>query len=111
MDKKSVRGIDDISGDEFFIEFIKFFGPERAMALMGWCLSFTFIGVYDPPKIRRQFEQKGLTKSALYRALADLRRFGEHLEAQNYTPVSLKSICLRVAALPEFSKPVPLVGS
>lgn len=110
MDNKPVKEIDDIPADEFFIEMVKFFGPERAMALMGWCLSFALIGVYDPPKIRKEFEQKGLTKSAMYRALADMRRFGEHMEQQNYTAVTLKSICLRVASLSESSKSVPLVG-
>jgi hypothetical protein len=110
MDRKPVKDIDDIPADEFFIELIKFFGPERAMALMGWSISLALLGVYDPPKIRKELEQKGLTKSSMYRALADFRRFGEHLEQQNYTAVDLKSLCLRIASLSQPSESVPLVG-
>jgi hypothetical protein len=110
MNKKPTRDIEDIPADEFFIEFVKFFGPERAMALIGWCLSFSLIGVYDPPKIRKELETKGCTKSSLYRALADLRRFGEHLESQEYTAVDLRSISQCIAAFPQLQKDVSLVG-
>lgn len=97
-----LREIDDIPDSELFTEFVAFFGGERAMGLLGWCAVFAFFTAWDPPAVRKAIEDKGLTKSAMYRALTDLRRFGAYMEQKESTPVTLQGLCLRLSSL---SKP------
>jgi hypothetical protein len=105
------RNIDDIPVEEFFGEFITFFGGERAMGLIGWAMAFSLVGVWKPATLRKELEHKGLTRSATYRALADFRRFGEYLEAKDSCPsVTLKDLCCRLVSLSGNSQFVPLMG-
>jgi hypothetical protein len=78
---EKIRDIDDIPNHEFFIELVKFFGPERAIGLIGWAALFCIAGVWDGASLRKQLEEQGFKKSAIYNALADIRRFGEFMEA------------------------------
>jgi hypothetical protein len=98
LELKPLREIDDIPDGELFTEFVAFFGGERAMALLGWCATLALFGVWDPPAARKALEEKGLTKSAMYRALADLRRFGAYMEQKQSSPVTLQGLCVRLAS-------------
>lgn len=99
---KPLREIDEIPDAELFTEFVAFFGGERAMALLGWCAALALVGVWDPPAARKALEEKGLTKSAMYRAMADLRRFGAYMEQTQSSPLTLRDLCVRLVSL---SKP------
>jgi len=78
---EKIQDIDDIPNHEFFIELVKYFGPERAIGLIGWAALFCLVGVWDGASLRKELEDQGFKKSAIYNALADIRRFGDFLEA------------------------------
>lgn len=87
-EKKQVHPIDAMPDVELFRELVAFFGPQRVVELVGWAtiagLISEFVAGGSPAELRRKMEQRGFTQASLYRALADLRRFGEHLEGSPY---------------------------
>ena len=50
------------------------------MELIGWSVLWGVQGVESVRTLRWELEEKGLSKSAIYRAAADFRRLKEHLE-------------------------------
>lgn len=77
----------DAMGDvELFRELLQFFGGERLAGLFGWVFVAGLISEAthkgNPAALRKEMEARGMTQSGIYRALADLRRFGEHVEGR-----------------------------
>lgn len=107
------RDIEQIPDLEFFGEFVRFFGAERALQLTGWAFTFALVGVWEPRKLHDQLRDRGMTRSAIYRALADFRRFAAHLRqveesgslSQDVTP---RDVCERLLAVRNLA--VPSVG-
>jgi hypothetical protein len=93
------RDIDSVSDAEIFQEAVALFGPKRFLELLGWCIVSGIVSEFvadgSPAVLRRQMEARGFTSSAIYRALADLRRLGEHIEGRPY-PVQDHRPTLRV---------------
>ena len=105
-----VRDIGDVGDWELFTEFFRFFRHERAIQLIGWTVLWGVTGrVDDLAGLRRELEARGLSKSAVYRAAADFRRFREHLEALEHRPVSMAYLLRRLAA--SISATPPIVGN
>jgi hypothetical protein len=92
------RNIDEVSDFEIFTELFKFFRSERAIQLIGWAVLWGVTNE-DPKKMREDLEQQGLSKSGTYRALADFRRFREHLEAKQNRPLKVVEVIQRLATL------------
>lgn len=84
----SVHPIDRMGDVEIMRELVAFFGAQRVVELFGWAilagLVSEFVSGGDPAALRRQLEQRGFTSASFYRALRDLRRFGEHIEGRTY---------------------------
>jgi hypothetical protein len=87
MSEDSVgRRLETIGDIELISEMLKHFGGERFAAIIGWA---TIAGIIsevthkgDPAALRKEMEARGMTTSAIYRALVDLRKFGELLDNQ-----------------------------
>jgi hypothetical protein len=73
--------LDTIGDVELLREMVKFFGPKRLTELLGWGVLGALLSFPQTAKdFRRELEARGLSKTAMYRALADMREFGLHLE-------------------------------
>jgi hypothetical protein len=92
------RNIDELSDLEIFTELFRFFRAERAIQLIGWGVLFGVANV-DAKAMREKLEQQGLSKSSTYRALADFRRFVEHLQEKQNRPLKLVEVIQRLATL------------
>lgn len=88
----------EISDGQFLAELLTFFPSERVLQLLGWALVLVAAGVDDPRAARLKLEAQGLTKSSIYRALADLRRFGEYLETKEGEYLTMPALCRRVVS-------------
>lgn len=72
--------LDEMSELEVFAKLVEFFGSQRTAELLGWAFIGALVNWDNPAELRRQLEERGMTKSGLYRAMSDFRRFGEHIE-------------------------------
>ncbi len=87
LEKRAVEHIvDSMTFPELMRKMIDFYGAQRALELLGWS---TVAGVIselvadgEPATLRREMLARGMTQASLYRALQDLRKFGEYLEAE-----------------------------
>jgi hypothetical protein len=93
------RNIDEVGELELFTELFKLFRAERAVQLIGWAVLWGVTNAEEPKKMREKLEQQGLSKSSTYRALADFRKFGEHLENKQNRPLKLVEVIQRLATL------------
>jgi hypothetical protein len=79
MEKKSA--IDEMSNLEFARALVNYFGGKRTTELTGWVILFGLSGFKSGSEMRVHLEARGLSKSAMYRALADLKEFGDAMNA------------------------------
>ena len=71
---------------ELFTELMAFFGPQRTIGLVGWSVIWALTGVKDVSALRKDLEARGVSKSATYRAVADLKQFHAYLvERRGYS--------------------------
>lgn len=78
---ESPKNLDQYNDLDLMGAFWKFFGG-RGVFILGWCAVGAMSGTSDAAELRRRLEARGLSKSALYQALDELRSFREHLEGQ-----------------------------
>jgi hypothetical protein len=71
--------VDDMSDIEFARTMVDFFGPRRAAALVGYCALWTLLGIRSAKDLDRD-------PVTWYRAMADLRRFRDHLRTLGRAP-------------------------
>lgn len=84
---ESKRTIDDLGDAELFRELVAFFGSQRLIELLGWAVVGALVSGFtgdSPAELRRKMEDRGFTAASFYRALRDLRRFGEYIEQRPY---------------------------
>ncbi len=78
----------ELTDYQFAQEFVQFFGGKRGMQLVGFSILYQLSGFPSPGEIAKGRKVGrlglGLTRSATYRALADLRRLRLHLVEQGY---------------------------
>ncbi len=81
--------LDDMGGWELFTELVTMFGPQRTTELIGWAFIWGLTGVEKVSELRKDLEARGMSKSAIYRAAADFKRFREEMERQRgcYVPM------------------------
>lgn len=87
LEKRPVQHIvDGMTFSELMRKMIDEFGGQRALELLGWSTVAGIISELvsdgEPATLRREMLARGMTQAALYRALQDLRTFGERLEAE-----------------------------
>jgi hypothetical protein len=92
-----VPGILERMGPVDFLSLMsKRFGGRRATELIGWTLLLSAAGLENGPKLRHALDQAGYSESAMYRALADLRKFGEFLEQEYHQKMSVEELVRRI---------------
>jgi hypothetical protein len=73
--------LDTIGDVELLREMVAFFGPKRFTGLLGWAVLASLLSFPSTAKeFRRELQERGLSKTSMYRALADVRDFGIYLE-------------------------------
>jgi hypothetical protein len=83
-----VHPIDRMGCFELTQDMVSFFGVRRATELFGWALIIGPLSLPSSvPELRAVLEARGFTKSSMYNALTDMRRYGVHVEERaGYTP-------------------------
>jgi hypothetical protein len=84
---------------EVFAEAVRLFGGERAIGLTGWAVWWAMTGDIDNLKaVRERLQEQGLSRSAVYRALADFKRLRDHLEEKEHKKITNSELLLRMGA-------------
>jgi hypothetical protein len=81
---------------EFLSLLSKRFGGRRATELIGWAILMGAAGIENGPKLRHALDQAGYSESAFYRALADWRKFAEHVEDVYKTKYSVQELIKKI---------------
>ncbi len=81
---------------EFLSLLSRFCGGGRATQLIGWAVLLGAAGLENGPKLRHALDQAGYSESAMYRAVADLRKFGEFLEQEYHQKMSVQELVRRI---------------
>lgn len=68
------KPLDEMSDLDIIRVAIDLFGTEDFVRLMGWCALFAVVGVDDLKAAREALLRRGLSRSAMYRALLNIRR-------------------------------------
>jgi hypothetical protein len=84
---------------EFLSLLSKRFGGQRATELIGWGVLLGAAGIENGPKLRHALDQAGYSESAFYRALADLRKFGEFVEERYHQKMSVVELVRKISPL------------
>jgi hypothetical protein len=100
-----MRDLSAVGDAEFFTALITLFGAERSVGLAGWAVWWGMTGEIDNLKaVRERLQDQGLSRSAVYRALADFRRLRDYLEEKEQNIISNKDLLRR------FGVAVPVQG-
>jgi hypothetical protein len=97
METKSV--LDEMSGPEMIAAMVDHFGGKRTTEIIGWVILFGLSGFKTGSEMRAHLEAKGLSKSAMYRALADLKEFSDVLDAERGVKTAGQEVARKVARL------------
>lgn len=84
--------LEQMGSAEFWALLSKQFGGRRATELLGWALVLAVSGLQNGPELRESLRERGLSRSSFYRALADLRAFGEFLERDYHRKMSVEEV-------------------
>lgn len=100
MSVDQVRDIDDVGALEFLSELIDMFGKQRSMELIGWAViigAAVDSGIIDhTPSLRRSLEDRGLKKTAIYKAVTDFKRFRDYIESKESKSISISELIGRM---------------
>lgn len=86
------RLIAEVGTVEFMSELFSFFGPHRALQLMGWAVLWGVTGVENGPEFRAKLKERGISQATAYRASLDFRRFRDHVEFRMGHPVTMEEV-------------------
>jgi hypothetical protein len=89
--------IDNMGAVEFLSLLSKRFGGRRATELIGWAVLLGVAGIENGPKLRLALDEAGYSESAFYRALHDLRKFGEFVEEQYHAKMSVVELVRKIS--------------
>jgi hypothetical protein len=91
--------IDKVGDLELLSTMIEMFGTRRTMELAGWAIRWGLSGEIDNLKeLRERLEAQGLSRRAVYRALADFRLLRERLEATERREITNIELLRRLGA-------------
>ena len=96
MAEKSV--VDELTDLEFFREMMKFFGVRRATEIFGFAVVMGASGKTLPSEIVHALVKVGFTRSGVYRALTDIKRFVQKLEHDRGRTVPMDEILAEINA-------------
>ncbi len=74
----------------------KRFGVRRATELIGWAILMGAAGIENGPKVRHALEEVGYNDSAMYRAMADLRKLGEFVEQEYHAKMTVQQLVVKI---------------
>jgi hypothetical protein len=97
METKSV--LDEMSGPEMVAALLDYFGGKRTTQIIGWVVLFGLSGFKTGSEMRAYLESRGLSRSAMYRALADLKKFSDALDAERGIKTSGQEVARKVAGV------------
>jgi hypothetical protein len=86
------KPVSEMSDIEIFNVAIRVFGTERFIRLVGWCTLFALVGLEDLRAAREALQERGLSRSAMYRALLDIRRLQCRLQGVPLDEVSTEDV-------------------
>lgn len=84
MFERCVMSERELTNQDFVQEFVELFGTRRTFELLGFCLTYRLAGFPTAREVREGRSVFPFTKSSVYRSLADLRRFRQHMLDQGY---------------------------
>ena len=79
----------ELNEQQFMEQFWAYFGPKKGIHMLGWALVMIPLAAVRREtgrEMRERLEREGKQRSAMYRALADLRAFGQDLERRGLQP-------------------------
>jgi len=82
---------------QFLSLLTKCFPSRRATELIGWAVLLGAAGIENGPKLRHALDQAGYSESAFYRALADLRKFGEFVEREYHQKMTVVEVVRKIS--------------
>ena len=91
--------VDEIGDVEFVAEMFAVFGVRRATELFGYCILIGATGKELPTEIVAVLGNIGVSKSAVYRALADVKKFVRHLEQKHGRTMSMREVLAEIAEI------------
>jgi len=94
-DKTAVEELGDL---EFVGKMIKFFGTKRAVELFGYALVMGASGRTLPSELVAFLVGVGFSKSGVYRALADIKRFVREVEREGGHTMSMPEVFAEINA-------------
>lgn len=83
---------------EFLGLMRKKFGAQRTTQLIGWVILVGALGLENTPKLRKALREAGYSQSGFYRAMADLRAFGEHVEEVYGAKMSVEQVVRKISS-------------
>jgi hypothetical protein len=95
METKSV--LDEMSGAEMVGAMLDHWGGKRTTQIIGWVVLFGLSGFRTGTEMRAYLAARGLSKSAMYRALADLKEFSDALDADRGVKTTGADVARKVA--------------
>lgn len=103
------RIFEEVGEVEFMTEFFRFFGPHRALQLIGWAVVWGVRGIENTPEFREQLKAQGISRSTAYTAAMDFRRFKEWVEYRVGHPITDEELMrdLQVGAIEAGKDVVP----
>jgi hypothetical protein len=91
--------LDEVGQFEFLSEMLAVFGPRRTTELFGYCIVMGATGKVLPSEIVAALVVLGFSKSGVYRALADVRRFVGHLEQKHGRMIPMEQIFIEIGEI------------
>jgi hypothetical protein len=81
---------ESIPSHEIIGVMVEMFGLRHTLTLIGWAIRWGVQGIENGPEFRAKLKAEkgeGASRSAVYRASLDYRRFGDELETRYKVPV------------------------
>jgi hypothetical protein len=91
---------DDVGPVEMYAEMLDEFGTRTAVEMVGWCV---LIGAVvregeGQPELVERLKRLGISKSAVYRAIANLKQLKARIEKKRGRPMSVSEVIQQVAS-------------
>ncbi len=97
-DLELAPGIIEKMGPVQFLSLLtRCFPGRRSTELIGWVVLLGAAGLDNGPKLRHALREAGYSESAFYRALADLRKFGEFVEQEYHAKMSVADLVRKIS--------------
>lgn len=90
--------VEELSDFQFLKKLLAFFGVRRATEIFGYAVVMGATGKVLPSEIVHALVRVGFTRSAVYRALADISRFVVEIERERGRTMSMSEVLAEINA-------------